>query len=117
MGSNPAGITILPARFDSLPSKGNCEAGRIFLFQDTTKHKNLLTEDGPLLADFKFFSPISNRPSRMPLLGRLILSDGRAKFSGRWEQHFHGIIIDTCNCEYFEFSEENNGSTPELVET
>lgn len=44
----------------------------------------------------------------MPLLGRLILSDGRAKLSGRWEQHFHGIIIDTCNCEYFEFSEENN---------
>ena len=29
------------------PQKGNCEAGRIFLFRDTTKRKNLLTGEDP----------------------------------------------------------------------
>ena len=78
----------MPTRFDRFVlKKDDCEAGRIFLFQDTTKHKNPLTEDGPLLADFKFFSPISNRPSLMPLLERLIFSDDRANFGGRCGRH------------------------------
>lgn len=48
VGSNPDGITILPTRFDRFVlKKDDCEAGRIFLFQDTTKRKNLLTEDSP----------------------------------------------------------------------
>ena len=29
------------------PQKGNCEAGRIFLFHGTAEHKKLLTEDDP----------------------------------------------------------------------
>ena len=46
--SNRAGIAILPTRFDRFAlKKGNCEAGRIFLFRDTTKRKNLLTGEDP----------------------------------------------------------------------
>ena len=42
----PGSPFCLPDQTD-LPSKGSCEAGRIFLFQDAAEHKNLLTDDCP----------------------------------------------------------------------
>ena len=46
--SNRAGIAILPTRFDRFAlKKATVKLVGFFFFQDTTKHKNLLTEEGP----------------------------------------------------------------------
>ena len=44
--SNRAGIAILPTRFDRFAfKKATVKLVGFFFFQDTTKRKNLLTED------------------------------------------------------------------------
>jgi len=43
---------ILPTRFDSFAQKGDCEAGRIFLFLDAAEREKSANGGLTLLADF-----------------------------------------------------------------
>ena len=48
VGSNPAGITILPTRFDRFaPKKATVKLVGFFFFRTLPNTKNLLTEGGP----------------------------------------------------------------------
>ena len=47
VGSNPAGITILPTRSKDLPSKGSRGSGSFFAFMAQQNAKKLLTKLRP----------------------------------------------------------------------
>lgn len=57
VGSNPAGITILPTRFDRFAlKKATVKLVGFFFFRTLPNTKNLLTEGGPV-SRFLIFQP------------------------------------------------------------